>query len=150
MNKIFKSIFYLFFPLLVGMIIGILIKNNIDYSNLVQPPLAPPKILFPIVWTIIYLVMGISYYIYRKKDNDFLEKLVYYFQLFVNAMWSIIFFLWKFRLFSIIWIIFLVILVILLMYLFYKKSKISTYLLVPYIIWLIFATYLNIGIYVLN
>lgn len=150
MNKIFKSTFYLFFPLLVGTIIGILIKNNIDYSNLVQPPLAPPKILFPIVWTIIYLVMGISYFIYRKKDNDFLEKLVYYFQLFVNAMWSIIFFLWKFRLFSIIWIILLVILVILLMYLFYKKSKISTYLLVPYIIWLIFATYLNIGIYILN
>ena len=148
--KILKSIFYLFLPILIGGLVGFIIKDNIDYSNLIQPPFAPPKIIFPIAWSIIYLLMGIAYFIYRKKDNEFLEKFIYYFQLFVNAMWSIIFFLWKFRFFSIIWIILLDVLVILLMYLFYKKSKVSTYLLIPYIIWLFFATYLNIGIYILN
>jgi len=148
--KIFKSIFYLFLPILIGGLVGFIIKDSIDYSNLIQPPFAPSKIIFPIAWSIIYLLMGLAYFIYRKKDNEFLEKFIYYFQLFVNAMWSIIFFVWKFRFFSIIWILLLVFLIILLMYLFSKKSKVSTYLLIPYILWLFFATYLNIGIYILN
>jgi len=148
--KIFKSIFYLFLPILIGGLVGFIIKDSIDYSNLIQPPFAPSKIIFPIAWSIIYLLMGLAYFIYRKKDNEFLEKFIYYLQLFVNAMWSIIFFVWKFRFFSIIWILLLVFLIILLMYLFSKKSKVSTYLLIPYILWLFFATYLNIGIYILN
>lgn len=150
MNKI-KSAFYLFFPILIGGIVGLLINSNIDYAELVKPTLAPPKIAFPIAWTIIYLLMGISYYLLKRNNlDDKLERIIYYSQLFVNAMWSIIFFIWKLRLFAIIWIILLVILVIYLIYLLYKKYKISAYLNIPYILWLLFATYLTIGIYLLN
>ncbi len=151
MKKTITSLFYLFFPLLVGGIIAFLIKDSIDYTSLVRPPLAPPKILFPIAWTIIYLLMGISYYLYKKEYE---EKsgidISYYFQLFVNALWSIIFFLWKARFIAVLWIILLDVLVILLLYFFYQKKKISTYLNIPYLLWILFATYLTIGIYVLN
>lgn len=150
MQNIFKKIFYLFFPLLIGLIVSLLIKNSIDYTSLVRPPLAPPKILFPIAWTIIYLLMGISYYIYRKNNNNQNIKVIYYLQLFINAFWSIFFFLLKWRLFSVTWILLLDIVVIYLIYLFYQKEKISAYLNIPYLIWILFATYLTIGIYLLN
>lgn len=150
MPNIFKKIFYLFFPLLISLIVSLLIKNSINYTSLVRPPLAPPKILFPIAWTIIYLLMGISYYIYRKNNNDQNIKVIYYLQLFINAFWSIFFFLLKWRLFSVTWILLLDIVVIYLIYLFYQKEKISAYLNIPYLIWILFATYLTIGIYLLN
>ncbi len=151
MSKIIRSLFYLFFPLLLGGIVAFFIRNSIDYTNLIQPPLAPPKIAFPIAWTILYLLMGISYFLYRKKnDVNTIEIFVYYLQLFVNALWSLIFFVWKFRFFSIIWILFLDILVLILISLFNRKNKASAYLLIPYLLWILFATYLTIGIYILN
>jgi len=146
-----KNLFYLFFPLLVGGIIGFITSNSIQYNELVKPPLSPPSILFPIVWTIIYLLMGISYYLLKNNSyNNTLESIIYYSQLFVNALWSIIFFILELRLLSIIWIILLDILVIYMIYLFYKKYKLSSYLNILYLIWILFATYLTIGIYVLN
>lgn len=148
-NKI-KNIFYIFFPLLIGTIVGLIIKNNIDYSNLVKPPLAPPKILFPIAWTIIYLLMGISYYLLNKEKISSKEKIIYYIQLFINAMWSILFFLLKWRLFSCFWIILLNLIVLIMIIIFYNKNKTSAYLNIPYFIWIIFATYLTLGIYILN
>lgn len=151
MNSKIKNIFYLFFPLIVGGIVGFIITGNIDYTNLVKPPLAPPKILFPIIWSIIYLLMGISYFILNKKENKLeLESKIYYFQLFVNALWSIIFFLLKWRFVAILWIILLDALVISMIVLFYKKVKLSGYLNLLYLVWILFATYLTIGIYILN
>jgi len=150
MKGILKNIFYIFFPLLVGTIVGFAISGSIDYNTLTKPPLSPPSILFPIVWSILYLLMGISYYLFKKNNNDNTISFIYYLQLFVNAMWSIIFFLWELRFLAIIWILLLDVLVILLIYLFFQKSKISSYLNIPYLIWLLFATYLTIGIYILN
>lgn len=152
MNNKIKNIFYIFLPTVLGSLIGILISNYIDYSNLVKPPLAPPKILFPIAWSIIYLLMGISYYLYKKEDNyDNRITITYYLQLFVNLLWSIIFFIFKARLISSLWIIILDLLVIYLIYLFKNNNnKISAYLNIPYLIWILFATYLTIGIYYLN
>lgn len=151
MKKIISNLFYLFLPLLLGGIVAFIIKDSIDYTSLVRPPLAPPKILFPIAWTIIYLLMGISYYLYKKEyeENDIVD-VVYYTQLFVNALWSIIFFLWKARFIAILWIVALDILVLLLIYSFLQRKKISAYLNIPYLLWILFATYLTIGIYVLN
>lgn len=151
MNKIIKSVFYIFFPLIIGGIVSLLIQNSIDYTILVKPPLAPPKILFPIAWTIIYLLMGISYFIYKRNGNDDkLDKTVYYAQLFVNALWSIIFFVFKLRFISVLWILLLDVLVIFLIYLFFRKNKLSAYLQIPYLLWILFATYLTIGIFILN
>lgn len=151
MNKILKNIFYIFFPLIIGGIVGFAISGNIDYNLLDKPPLAPPKIFFPIFWSIIYLLMGISYFILKNNNKDTKKiDVIYYIQLFVNALWSIIFFILKWRFVSIVWIIFLDILVLYMIYLFSKEKKISAYLNIPYIVWILFATYLTIGIYILN
>lgn len=149
--KKYINLFYLFFPLLIGIIVGLITSNSIEYNQLVKPPLSPPGILFLIVWTILYLLMGISYFILKNTNlNTEKESAIYYIQLFINAMWSIIFFVFKLRLFAVIWIILLLISVIYMIYLFYQKTKLSTYLNIPYLIWILFATYLTIGIYILN
>lgn len=151
MKKFISSLFYLFFPLVVGGIVAFLIRNSIDYTSLVKPLLAPPKILFPIFWTIIYLLMGVSYFFYKKdyQENGIVD-FVYYLQLGVNALWSVIFFLWKARFIAVLWILLLDVLVIILLSLFFQKKKISAYFNIPYLVWILFATYLTIGIYILN
>ncbi len=151
MKKLLLHLFYIFFPLIIGGIVAFMIKDSIDYTSLIKPPLAPPKILFPIAWSIIYFLMGFSYFIYKKKYKEFnIVNIVYYLQLFVNAMWSIIFFIYKARFIAIFWIILLDVLVIYLIYLFSQKEKISAYLNILYLLWILFATYLTIGIYLLN
>lgn len=150
MKEKIKYAFWIFFPLLLGGIVGIFISNSIDYQDLVQPPLAPPSIIFPIAWTILYLLIGIAYFLFRKTSDDLKTRVIYYIQLFFNALWSIFFFVWKMRLFSIIWIMILLLLIIVLIYQFYQYKKLLAYLLIPYLLWVVFATYLNIGIYVLT
>jgi len=149
--KLVKNLFYIFLPVVLGSIVGFLISGNIDYSNLTKPPLAPSSIVFPIAWTIIYLLMGLSYFILKRNEKDIkLESIIYYTQLFVNLLWSIIFFNLEWRFFAIIWIFLLDVLVAIMIYLFYNKNKLSGYLNIPYMLWLLFATYLTIGIYILN
>lgn len=152
MKKFLLNIFYLFLPLAIGGIVGFLISKSIDYTNLNRPPFAPPGWLFPVAWTLIYLLMGISFFIFKRKhaNNCLSVELLYYLQLFINAMWSIIFFICKWRLFACIWIVLLLFLVIKLITKFTNYSKVSAWLNIPYLLWLIFATYLTIGIYVLN
>lgn len=151
MKRNLSNWFYLLSPLLMGTIVGILISSSIDYQNLIKPPLAPPKIFFPIAWTIIYFLLGLSYLLLQKNDKSHpFATTVYYIQLCVNYLWSIIFFILKWRFISILWIILLDILVIMMIYLFYKKVRISAYLNIPYLLWSLFATYLTIGIYILN
>ncbi len=138
-------------PVIIGGIVGILISNYIDYDSLIKPFLAPPSIVFPIMWTILYILMGISYGILKSKNLLNSEiKWIYYLQLFVNAMWSIIFFIWKWRFFAFLWIILLDVLVIILVIKFYQKNKISGLLQIPYLLWTLFASYLNLSIYLLN
>ena len=94
--------------------------------------------------------MGISYGILKNKSlTNQKIKIIYYLQLFVNAMWPIIFFILKWRLFSFIWILLLDLLVIIMIHLFYNKDKLSGILQIPYLIWILFASYLNIAIYLL-
>ena len=146
-----KNLFYLFFPLVCGTLIGLLTSSFIDYNTLVKPPLSPPGYIFGIVWPILYLLMGISYYLLKKDNYDTQkESIIYYSQLFVNLLWSIFFFVLKWRLFTVFWTILLLGLVIYMIILFFKKNKVSAYLNIPYLIWLIFATYLSIGVYILN
>ena len=145
-----KNIFYLVFPLLLSLFVNLLLPPY-DYKILVKPPFSPPGIVFPIIWTILYILMGISFFLYKK--NCFDEKIVdiiYYLQLLVNVTWTIIFFVLKLRFFSIIWTLLLVILVYTLISLYFQKYKLSGLLQIPYLIWCVFATYLTIGIYLLN
>lgn len=138
-------------PVIIGGIVGLIISGSIDYNSLQKPIFSPPSILFPIMWTILYILMGISYGILKEKDLvDSNIRGIYYFQLFVNAMWSIIFFTFKWRLFAFIWIVFLDVLVLIMIIKFYKKNKLSGLLQIPYLIWILFASYLNFSIYLLN
>jgi tryptophan-rich sensory protein len=139
----------LFLPIISGSIVGFIIKNSIDYSYINKPFLSPPKIVFPIAWSVIYILMGTSYYLYNKYNYPSINKL-YYGQLIFNLIWSILFFTFKMRLLSIIWILILDILVIKLFITYYKRNKKIAYLNIIYLIWILFATYLNIGIYILN
>lgn len=138
-------------PVIVGAIVGFITSSFIDYNSLVQPPLAPPSILFPIVWSILYVLMGISYGILESNslvDSDI--NLIYYLQLFVNALWSIFFFVLKWRFFAFLWILLLLVLVVIMIIKFYRKNKISGFLQIPYLLWVTFATYLNFAIWLLN
>ncbi len=138
-------------PVIVGGIVGLIISGSIDYNSLQKPQLSPPSILFPIMWTILYILMGISYGILKSKhlvDPD--TKKIYYLQLFVNALWSIFFFTFKWRLFAFLWIILLDILVIIMIIKFFKNNKLAGVLQIPYLLWTLFASYLNLAIYLLN
>ena len=148
--SIYRKLFYLFLPIILGSLVGFIINGYIDYNSLAKPFLAPPSWIFPVMWSIIYLLMGISYYIYRKDDEDTIVSIIYYIQLFVNLLWSIIFFVFKFRLFACVWIVLLDVFVLFMIYLFWNKKRLSAYLNIPYMLWILFATYLTIGIYLLN
>ena len=138
-------------PVIIGGVIGLIISRSIDYNSLQKPPLSPPSILFPIVWTILYVLMGISYGILDSKSLIELKtKIIYSLQLFVNATWSLIFFTLKWRLFAFIWIIILDVLVIVMIIDFFKKNKTAGLLQIQYLLWIIFASYLNLGVYLLN
>ena len=122
-----------------------------DYDTLQKPILSPPSIVFPIIWSILYILMGVSYGI--LKDNNLVDKdinFIYYLQLFFNLLWPIAFFVLKWRLFAFIWIILLAILILAMIIKFYNKNKLSGLLQIPYLIWTIFATYLNLAVYLLN
>ena len=151
MSKFKVFVKSILFPVIIGGIVGFIISGSIDYDSLQKPYLAPQGIVFPIVWTILYILMGISYGILKIEDKDDFEiKRVYYLQLFVNALWSIIFFTFKWRFFAFLWIILLDILIITMIIDFYKKNKVVGVLQIPYLIWSLFATYLNLAIYILN
>lgn len=142
MKNLIKNILI---PVIMGGIIGLIINPFMNYQDLNKPPLSPPGIIFPIVWTILYIIMGYSFY---KQDEQ--NKTIYYTQLVVNGLWSIFFFVFKWYLFSFIWIILLIILVIIMIKEFYKVNKLSGLINIPYLIWLIFAAYLSFGVYLLN
>lgn len=138
-------------PLALGGIVGFITSGSMDYDMLRQPALSPPAILFPIVWTILYILMGVSFGLLMDKgvldDN---VKWIYYIQLFVNLVWPILFFTLKWRLLAFIWIIVLDFLVLTMVVKFYGKDKIAGLLQIPYLAWVLFATYLNLGVYLLN
>lgn len=151
-RSLFKSIAL---PLLVGAVAGFLTRNSMeDFTMLNQPPLSPPGWLFPVVWTILYTLMGISAYLISQLDADEAAKnnalSIYYLQLFVNFLWPLFFFGGEWYLFSLLWLILLWLLIAIMITRFASISKPAAYLNVPYFIWVTFATYLNAGIWVLN
>ena len=142
MKKLIKNILI---SVIMGSVIGLIISPFMNYQDLNKPPLSPPGIIFPIIWTILYIIMGYSFY----KQNE-QNKTIYYTQLIVNGLWSIIFFVFKWYLLATIWIILLIILVIIMIKNFYKENKLSGLINIPYLLWLLFALYLSFSVYLLN
>lgn len=153
-KKLIQNLFYLFFPLLVGGLSALLTSNYMDYyKTLNKPVLSPPGYIFGVVWTILFLLMGISYFLLKNKTNGYdisNASFWYYLQLIINFFWSIFFFRNKALGFSFFWLVLLFISVLITYFKFKKLNKISAYLLIPYIIWIIFAGYLNLSVVILN
>ena len=119
-----------------------------------QPPLSPPGWLFPVVWTVLYVLMGIASYLVSVSDAPHEEKAralwTYGIQLAFNFLWPIAFFNLKWYLFAFLWLVILWILILITALRFGRIRKPAGYLLVPYLLWVAFAGYLNLGIYLLN
>ena len=139
-------------PLAVGGLSALLTRNNMEaFESISKPVLAPPGWLFPVVWTILYILMGIASYLVLTsgKPND-TALTVYGIQLAFNFFWSIIFFNLELYLFAFIWLVLLWLLILKTANLFYQISKPAGYLMLPYLLWVTFAGYLNFSIYLLN
>lgn len=139
------------FPVVVGFLIS-WVSGSMDQMDFKNPPLTPPQWAFPVVWSILYLMMGISaYLVYKKDDYKINDGLKYFFyQLLINFVWPIIFFRFKMYATAAITLAILILLTVATICEFKKISKAAAWLMVPYLLWLCFALYLNIGVAVLN
>ena len=142
-------------PLIVGGMSALLTRNSMEmFEMITKPPLATPGWLFPVVWTILYTLMGISTYLILTSDasqEEIGEAIrLYAYQLLVNFLWPTFFFNFQWYFFALLWLILLWVLVFLMIRKFASISKLAAYINIPYLIWLTFAGYLNAGIWWLN
>ena len=143
-------------PLTVGIVSAALTRGNMNiYEQLNTPPLSPPSILFPIIWTILYVLMGISsamIYTNRERNPEAAKRgLIWYgVSLVLNFSWSIVFFNLQAAFFALLVLIALLFTIIRTMLEYRKVKPIAAYLQIPYAIWVAFAGYLNVGIWLLN
>lgn len=144
---------HLAIPLLTGGVSALVTKNAMaEFQSIDKPPLTPPGWLFPIAWTMLFVLMGLGSYIVWKSRSPLQRTALslYGIQLFVNFFWSVLFFNLTSYLFAFFWLLLLLGLIITMFYYFYRAELLAAYLQIPYIIWVIFAGYLNMGVYLLN
>ncbi len=148
-EKIKPFVYFIALSLGVGALAAFLTKDNMNiYDEITIPPLSPPMWLFPVVWTILYTLMGIGAALVQREDKS--VPGVFYLQLAVNFLWSIIFFNLRMFLLSSIWLVLLIFLIWRMIREFRAVDIRAAYLQYPYLIWCIFALYLNVAIYFLN
>lgn len=147
--KIKKLILCILIPNIFGLI-GYLLGGPNDFNNIIKPSFTPPGYIFPIVWSILFTLMGISLYLISENKVTKSSYLIFIVNLIVNSLWTMFFFNFKWYLFSFIWILFLIGIVIIMIINFYKYSKISAIIQIPYLIWLVFAGIITYNVYILN
>lgn len=140
---------------LVGAASALLAGGNFSafYNSLNQPPLAPPGWLFPVMWTILYALMGFSAFLIYESDTLRPKRpawIVYGAQLFANFLWSPVFFGLKSLTGAVVVVIAMLLLIIAMLLVFFPIRKLAAYVNLPYLAWTLFATYLTIGVRVLN
>lgn len=155
MKKTWKTLLIaLGIPLAVGGLATLLAGGMGDYRQLEQPPLSPPGFIFPIVWSILYLLMGYaSYRVYTAgKDKTLTANALrlYGAQLLLNFLWPIVFFGFGWYLLAFILLVALWVLILLTMRAFTAIDETAGDLLIPYLLWVTFAGYLNFGVFLLN
>lgn len=137
----------------IGALSAFFTMNAMDlYIKINRPKIAPPGFIFPIIWTILYVLIGLSSYLIHRSNEKHKESalILYYFQLALNFIWPIIFFNYQNFLLALANLLCLNISVIILIRMFYKLRPIAAYLLLPYLAWLLFALYLNFWIFLHN
>lgn len=156
-NKIGRKIIYVLLivlPLLIGLLASYISKDMMgEYNQMSKPFLSPPAIVFPIVWTILYLLMGVgSLLVYRSNSSESrtLALIFHFVQLIFNFFWSIIFFNAKLYAFAFIWLVLLWLSVAAMLSNYKKVNQTAFILNIPYIVWLTFAAYLNLAVYLMS
>ena len=139
----------------VGLLSAWLTRGNMDLytQQIVQPPLSPPAIVFPIVWTILYALMGVGAARVSLSEDSLARDwalTIFIAQLAVNFFWSLFFFNAQAFGFSYLWLLLLVALVAVMVYLFWRVDPLAGILQLPYLLWVIFASYLNLGVWLMN
>jgi tryptophan-rich sensory protein len=139
----------------VGFFAGILTRQGTEIyaQTAIKPPLTPPGWLFPVVWVVLYALMGIGaarIWLAPKSGERFWALNLFVIQLVVNFFWSLIFFNAQAFGFALLWLVLLWVLVFLMVRQFHRVDRLAALLQIPYLIWLTFAAYLNFGVWVLN
>lgn len=153
--KISDLLIYILSAELVGVVSSLFAGNFSDiYLTLDKPPLSPPEIVFPIVWSILYALMGASACIIGASNADKKEVQsalrIYCIQLLVNFSWSIVFFRFQAFWTAVIVIVALLVLIIVMIVKFYRINRVAAFINIPYLVWVIFASYLNIATAIIN
>ncbi len=156
MSKFLKLVFSIAICQVIGIISGVATRESVTtwYQELTKPSFNPPNYIFAPVWIILYTLMGISLFLIWKdgldKNNSKFAFYFFIFHLVINGLWSFVFFKWQSLMFSFFVITILWIIIIIIIYLFYKLNKLSSILLIPYLLWVSYASILNYYIWRLN
>lgn len=156
MNKILKPLLYILVCEVVGLSAAPFTISAVSgwYAFLNKPTLSPPNWIFGPVWTILYLTMGLSAYLIWERGHDKkgakTAKFYFFTQLILNFLWSVLFFGFRLPILGFIDILALWIAILLTIINFFKVNRIAAWLLVPYLLWVSFAGFLNFSILVLN
>ena len=147
--------FWILLTVLTGALAGLLTRDATQIYNetIVKPPLSPPAVLFPVVWSILYVLMGVSaarVSLTPRTDDRFNGLRVYLVQLAFNFLWSILFFTFQAFGFAFVWLLVLWGLILAMILLFRRTDKAASLLQIPYLLWVTFAGYLNLGVWLLN
>ena len=153
--RLFPFVIAIFFPLFIGNLSAFFTQENIKlFAEINKPYLSPPAWIFPIVWTVLFLLMGLASYIIFSNDSDIPKRnhaiTFYALQLFINFFWSIIFFNLHMYLLAFVWLVLLWCMIIVTIFYFWQISRQAAYFMIPYLLWVTFAGYLNLAIYILN
>ena len=145
----------LIIPLAVGGLAALLTGGGMDiFETLSKPPLSPPGWLFPVAWTILYILMGVASYLVIVSGDEQMAVgravRLYGIQLAFNFLWPVFFFSLRMYLFAFVWLVVLWLLILVTTVQFFRIRKTAAWLMVPYLLWVAFAGYLNMGIYLLN
>lgn len=154
-KQIVKNIFLIILPTIVGFLAARLSGDiSIVYNSFARPPASPPPIVFPIVWGVLYLLMGISLFLVYKNAKTkeiFFDAAIYFFaQLLLNFLWPIVFFRYNAFFYALLILIAMWIFTGITVAKFYRIDHTAGVLLIPYWLWLTFAIYLNVGVWILN
>ena len=152
MNKLKCIIINILIPNIIGFLSSIIGKVSTEFDKFNKPNWTPPGFIFPVVWTILYVLMGVSSYLIYESDSPYKNRslFVYGLNIFINGLWSIIFFRFKMFLLAFITIIILILLTVIMIIKYYRINKTAALLQIPYLIWLCVALALSYNVYILN
>mgnify|MGYP001161243361 FL=1 len=152
-NKFLTFILFFFITYSASLIGGLATINFKEpwYSQLIKPSFNPPDWIFAPVWTTLYLMMTVAiWFFWHSKNRNMNTVYIYFIHLIFNTTWSIIFFVFHNIFLALITLIILIVLIIILIVRFKRVNLLSTYLMIPYLLWCCYALILNVNLLILN